>query len=119
MLVTITVAVQVRGTTITDVGYFTSRPHTLISFEQRGNGSPTANATLLPPNEYQVGRDVLARSVARRRMDVTTPPIRAIHVKGVIALLDNFRFIALPEPSGLNCCWGGGLAIGLLALRRH
>jgi hypothetical protein len=207
------VAAQTRGTVITDVGYFTRRPHTLITFEQRGDGSPTptANATPLPPNEYitwgvtfspglssgvawindpsvsvDAGQIVggslqlaigatdnqgdffinfMPRPVkafgfwvqhTNERSGIPTfdaigasgilesaffrgsvidgtfgnidygflglagaAPIRAIHVRGDVALLDNFRFIAIPEPTGLNYCWCGGLAIGLLALRRN
>jgi hypothetical protein len=204
-------AVPVSGTTISDVAHFTSRAHTLVTFEQRGNGipTPTANATPLPADEYglwgftfapglspgvawvndpSAGADA-AQAVGgslhlgiaamdnqgdffihfaprpitafgfwvlhtRERSGIPTfdaigasgilesaffrgpaidgrfgnidygflgialtSPIHSIHVRGDIAVLDNFRFIAVPEPVGVELIWLGGLPIGFLSLR--
>jgi hypothetical protein len=192
--------------TITDVSYFTSRPHTLVTFEQRGDGSPTpmAIATPIPADEYRtLGFNIrpgLSPGVAwvndlstnadaaqaiggslplgiaamdnqgdffidfspnpvrafgfwvqhsRERSGIpgfdafgprgerelalftgaaidgnfedidygflgiasATTPIQTIHVRGDVALLDNFRFIVAPEPSTIWMC--GMALIGL------
>ena len=208
-----TITHHARGRTIPDVAYFTRLPHTLITFEQRGNGNPTpvANATPLPANEYVAsgftfapglspgvawindpspstdaaqalgGSLQLAVGATDNQGDffihftprpvsafgfwvqhsnerlgiptfdaigahgilesafftgsvldgtfgnidygflgiaVATIPIQTIHVRGDVALLDNFRFIAVPEPAGSVYCWFGCLAIGRLAAGR-
>jgi hypothetical protein len=212
-IVVMTVAHQASGTTLTNVGYFTSQSHTVVTFEQRGDGSPTptANAALLPPNEYAgLGftfapglspgvawiNDISASADAAQAIGGSLPlgigatdnqgdffihfsprpvrafgfwvqhtnqrrriptfdaigasgtlesaffagsaidgtigvidygflgiaaaaPIESIHVRGDIALLDNLRFIAIPEPAGTNLCWFAGLALGHLALRKN
>jgi hypothetical protein len=203
---------HVRGATIVDVSYFTSKAHTLVTFEQRGNGSPTPtdNATLLPASEYSAwgftfapglspgvawindpepstdaaqvigGSLQLAIGATDNRGDfyihftqpvrafgfwvqhstqrAFTPafdalddqgliesaffsgsvidgsigniaygflgiaparPIHSIHLRGDIVLLDNFRFIAVPEPTGSGWSWCSGLALAQLALRRN
>ena len=186
-------AYQARSATLTDVAYFTSRPDTLVTFEQRGDGSPTptSNFTPLPFTEYSAsgftfctglspgtawindsgssdtsqaigGSLPLAIGATDNQGDFfihfaprpvaafgfwvlhsnqrtgiptfdaigtngilesaffTSPaidgssgnidygflgiaaaaPIHSIHIRGDIALLDNFRFIAVPEPLG-------------------
>jgi hypothetical protein len=189
-----------QATTLTDVSYFTSRPHKLVTFEQRGDGTPTptSNATLLAANEYSAqgftfasglspgvawindsfntdaaqaigGSLQLAIGATDNRGDffiqfspaatafgfwvmhttersgipafdaigsggilesaffsgaaidgvsgniaygflgiAASQPIYSIHVRGDIALLDNFRFIVVPEPATL-ALWAMGV----------
>jgi hypothetical protein len=211
MLAATAVAPHAAATTITDVAYFTNRAHTLVTFEQRGNGNPTstANATLLPVDEYSQwgftfapglspgvawindpsGSSDAAQAVGgslhmgiaatdnqgdffihfaprpitafgfwvqhtRERSGIPTfdavgasgvleralfsgpaidgrfgnidygflgmvfaMPIQSIHVRGDIALLDNFRFITVPEPGGAELSWLIGLPLGCVATR--
>jgi hypothetical protein len=205
-------APSASAATLIDATYFSSRAHTLVTFEQRGNGSPapTANATLLPANEYStwgftfapglspgvawindISLDTDAAQVVggslplgiaamdnrgdffihftprpvvafgfwvqhtRERTGIprfdavngTTilesasftgaaidgrfgnidygflgiaraTPFSSIHVRGDVALLDNFRFIAVAEPSGLAVSWISAATVACLWRRR-
>jgi hypothetical protein len=203
---------QTYGITLTDSEYFTGQPHTLVTFEQRGDGTPTptANATPLPAAEYSAQgftfapglspgvawiNDLSTDADAAQAVGGSLPlgigatdnqgdfiihfssrpvkafgfwvlhsnqrpgtprfdaigtrgilesaffngsaidgavgniaygflgiaaaePIHSIHVRGDVALLDNFRFIAVPEPPGYFSLGAGCLALCHLGMRR-